>query len=129
EQVGEREPGVRRPLADPAVGDGLCVGAKTVVLLIELAELARGPEGVRVGIDRLGPGDAFRSGNMPAAEAAFLGIFRHVGLFPPELLGAPDIYQLTLLLEMGQHVLPERPDPGVVPLTHRDVALAVLSPI
>src|SRR5215210_8855282 len=116
EQVGEGEPGVGGPLADPAIGDCLRLRTETVVLLVEFFELLGRTERVGIGIDGLGPGNALRARNVASAQAPLLRILRHVGLLAPELLRTPHVHQLTLLPEMGQHVFPERANSRIVPL-------------
>src|SRR5712691_5645763 len=54
EEVLEREPGMARPLADPAVGDDLVGAVDDARLAIQLVQLLARLEGP-VGADRLGP--------------------------------------------------------------------------
>src|SRR4051794_28770994 len=86
QQIGEREPRMRGALADPAVGDRLPIFLEAVVLLVELLELTGRAECVSLRIDRLSPRNALGPGNVPPAEAAFLGILGHVGFLTPVLL-------------------------------------------
>src|SRR5262249_41612841 len=65
EQLLQHEPGVRRALADAAVGDDLFVG-RDALAAVELPQLiGRLERPILVG--RLAPGDVLRTWNVPAA--------------------------------------------------------------
>src|SRR5207245_3047246 len=126
EEIGQREPGVRRPLADPAVGDHVIVRAEPVLRLVDRPQLLRGPEGMRLGCHRPPPRNALRARDVPAAQRAFVRILRHVQPLAAILLRAAHIDQLPAPLHVLLHLGAERADLRVVALAYRDVALRIL---
>ena len=70
EQVLQDEPGVRAPLADPAVGDRLAPRIDALAA-VDRAELVGRLEAA-VLRDRGRPGDVLRAGDVAAALRAFL---------------------------------------------------------
>src|SRR3979409_1645499 len=69
EDLGEHEPGVRRALPDPAVGDRLPVSGDALgpVKLLQLGDVLERP----VLLDRLGPRDVLRGRDVAAPLGAF----------------------------------------------------------
>src|SRR5206468_13134949 len=64
QEVGEHEPGVAAALADAAVDDDVVPRLDLRVVLIEGAQLGPRLERAVVRVDRLGPGDARRPGDV-----------------------------------------------------------------
>ena len=125
----QHEPGVAGPLADPAVGDHVVLGAQTLLGEVDRLELGAGLErGVLGG--GAGPGHRAGSGDVPAAQGPLLRVVGHVGALAGVLLRRADIDQRVARPPRGgvgtgdplQHVLLERPDGGVVPLDDGVVA-------
>jgi hypothetical protein len=109
---------VAGPLADPAVHDHVVGGAEPGLATVDgLQFLARPERGVLGG--RAGPGDVLGAGDVTAAERALLGVVRHVQQLTAVFTRRADVDHG--LAEVGQHVVAERPDLGVVPLDHRVV--------
>src|SRR5689334_6069606 len=76
EQLRQHKPGVRRTLANAAVGKHLFVGADAFAT-VDGSQLLGGLEcAIRVG--RRGPGDALRAGNVAAARGALLWVVDHM---------------------------------------------------
>src|SRR5690606_32808688 len=60
------------------------------------------------------PGDRGGAGDVAAAEDAFLRVVGHVGDFAGELLRAADVDERQLCVRVGERVVVERADGGVV---------------
>src|SRR5437016_7522105 len=84
EEVLQHEPGVRRPLADPAVGDDLLV-RRHALRLVKGPQLLRRLEGP-VLVHGLPPRDVLRARDVPAALRMFRRIFRRGQDLPAEFL-------------------------------------------
>src|SRR5215471_11333077 len=100
EQVLEREPRVAAALADPAVGDRRAGRRQPVVFAVQLLQLVRRLERPVVGVDRLRPRDALRAGDVAAAQRPLVGIVGHVHARARVFLGAADVDELSLLLQV-----------------------------
>src|SRR5690349_5294583 len=70
EQLGQHEPGVRRPLPDPAVGDDRLVGGNALTT-VDLLQLAGRLEGA-VGVGGRRPGNALRARHVPGSLGPLL---------------------------------------------------------
>ena len=122
EQIGEHEPGVRGALADSAVGDDGTTPGEPRLFLVDLLELVRALEEVRVGIGCPRPGDVLGTRDMAASERAFVRVVGHVEALAPVFLRAAHVHQRTLSLHVRHDVVAERPDARVVAGSHLDVA-------
>src|SRR5829696_673945 len=120
EQVGEHEPGVGGPLADPAVGYYVLSPAQAGLALVDLTQLVGALEGP-VLPDGPSPRHVRGPGNVPAPQSALLGIVGHVEKLSPVLAGAPHVNERPARLEVPLDVFPEGPDLLVVPLWGRVV--------
>ena len=85
EQLVQHEPGVRRALADPAVGDDRVVAVDHALAGVELAQLVGGLEGA-VLLHRLRPRDRGRAGDVAGALRALLLVAGHRDQLARELL-------------------------------------------
>src|SRR5690606_28823249 len=74
QQVGQHEPRVRRPLADPAIRDDLVVRTESVLLLVDRAQLRRGPERVRRRVHRPRPRNVLRPGDVAAPQRTLVRV-------------------------------------------------------
>src|SRR4051812_16411585 len=103
EQLVEHEPGVRRALADPAVGDDrLAVG--DALGAVELLEVRGGLERA-VLLDRLRPRHRRRPGDVPGALRALLLIAGHGDQLAAVLLRRAHIDQLGRAVQRRQHLV------------------------
>ena len=71
EQMGQDEPGVAGPLADPAVGDHVIVRGEPLLALVDVLQILPGLEGAVLG-SRPGPRHAGRAWDVPPAHRALL---------------------------------------------------------
>src|SRR5437764_477583 len=90
QELGQGEPRVARPLADPAVDDDVVAWAEAGLPLVDGLEVGHRLEGAVV-VGRPLPGDAGRARDVPAPEHALLGVLGHVRPLAPELLRGADV--------------------------------------
>src|SRR5467141_1294198 len=104
EEVLEDEPGVGRPLPDPAVRDDLLVRSDALVFVQGLEILSRLERAVLV--HGLGPGNVLRPGNVPASLRVFRRIFRRRKDLSREFLRRSHVDEdFVLLLDRLPHVV------------------------
>src|SRR5882757_1380039 len=110
EELLEHEPGVRRTLTDPAVGDGL-LGAVQTGLGVQLGEIVVGLEGA-VLVGRLAPRHVDGARDVPRPLALLLRQVRRRQDLARELVGGADVDQI-LGADGRDDLVAERAD-GVV---------------
>src|SRR5829696_1155822 len=122
EQFVQHEPGVGAALADPAVGDHVLAGLDALGA-VQLGQLAVAEELAGGAVDRLGPGDVDRAGDVARPLGGLLGQVVGGELLAPVLLGRADVDQrgAVAAADRVQHLLAEGPDRGVG-LAHRVAA-------
>src|SRR5829696_1280279 len=108
EQLVQHEPGVRRALADPAVGDHL-FAVRHALALVELAQLVGRLEGA-VLAHRLRPRDGGRARDVPGALSALLLVARHRDQLARVLLGRAHVDEARVRPELLEHLLATRTD-------------------
>src|SRR5215211_1324633 len=122
EQLVQHEPGMGRALADAAVGDHVLVGGHPLGA-VELGQLVVGEELAGGAVDRLGPGDVDRTGDVAGPLGGLLGQVVGGQLLAAELLGRADVDQggAPAGADGLQDLVAEGPDRGVG-LAHRVAA-------
>src|SRR6266487_5749072 len=108
----QREPGVRRTLADPAVGDGVPAEVQAGRIAVELAQVVVGLEG-SVIVGGLRPRHVLGRGHVPAALRLLLRQMRRCKQPAGELIGRADIDQVEVA-DGGQDLVAECPDRAVL---------------
>src|SRR6267378_8398313 len=104
EEVLQDEPGVGRPLPDPAVCDDLLVRRDAFAFVEGLEILSRLERAVLV--DGLGPGNVLRPGNVPASLRVLRRIFRRREDLSREFLRRSHVDEdFVLLLDRLPHVV------------------------
>src|SRR5262249_1466448 len=114
EQIGEHEPGVAAPLADPAVGDDVVLRPEPDLAFVDGAQRGGILDRPVLRIRGTGPWPVLRAGDVPAAQNAFLRILRHVRALARELLRAAHVHHLLARAHVREHLVPERADARVV---------------
>jgi hypothetical protein len=120
EQVVQHEPSVAGPLTDAAVHHDVVIGAQPHLILVDGLKLGPGAEGGILG-RRPRPGDAAGTGDVPAAERAFLRVVGHVQQLAGVLTRRAHVDQW--LAEVGSYLVLEHPDLLVVAVDDRVVRL------
>ncbi len=115
EKVGEDEPGVGGALTNAAVGDDVVIGFEAKFVGVDLFEFLACFEGV-VGVASGLPWNGLGTGDVTAAQDAFLGVFRHVGEFAGELARGADVNEGFAFAGVAQGVIKKGADAGVVAL-------------
>lgn len=103
-----------RAFADAAISNCWLGGVEVLGGLVKLGEFGEGFERAVFGVNGFGPGDGFCSGDMSATKGAFVGIIGHVSAGTGKLLGRADIYELTLLFDMGNYFVSEGANSGII---------------
>src|SRR5579875_404991 len=107
EQLAQHEPGVRRPLTDPAIGDGLLRPVQAGVG-VQLGQLFVGLEGA-VLVGGFAPRHVDRAGNVTGPLALFLRQVCRRQDLAGKLVGGTDVDQV-LDVDRGQNLVAECPD-------------------
>src|SRR5205823_8531108 len=108
QELVQHEPGVRRALADPAVGDDR-VAVRHALAAVQLAELLGVLERA-VLLHGLRPGDRRRARDVARALRALLLVARHRDQLAGELGGRPDVDELRRASEVLHHLVALGPD-------------------
>src|SRR3984885_1005484 len=114
-QLAQHEPGMRRPLTDAAIGDGLLGPVQTSVG-VQLGQVGVGLEGA-VLVGGLAPGHVDRAGDVAGPLALLLRQMGRRQDLAGELVGGAHVDQV-LCADRGQHLVAECAD-GVVRLLGR----------
>src|SRR3954453_1594503 len=112
EEFVQDEPGVRRALADPAVGDYRRVAVDDALALVQLAQLVGRLERA-VLLYGLRPRDRGGARDVARALRALLLVARHTDQLAAELGGRAHVDELRVRVERGQHLVALRADRGV----------------
>ena len=114
----QHEPGVAGPLADAAVDDHVVVAGQPGLAQVDRLELGAGAEGAVLG-GGARPRHAAGTGDVPAAQRAFLRVVRHVQQLAAVLPRRPDVDQR--LAQVRHDLVLERADLAVVAVDDRVV--------
>src|SRR6478736_427669 len=105
------------PLPNSTIRNHVIPGPQLVFLDIDLSELRGIFKCAVLLVDGASPWNAQRTWNVAAAQCTFVWIVRHVQPFAAEFFGATDVHQRKFLLYVLEHLVAERAELPLVPLS------------
>jgi hypothetical protein len=121
EELGQDEPGVRAPLADPAIRHDLLVG-RDALTLVQRTQLLDGQESARRLVDRLRPRDVPRARDVARALRLLLRKMRRRQQLASELLRRANVHHR--MAGLAEHLVGDLSAKRADPLIDRRDAVA-----